>query len=413
MPAQTVFKLRRDTAANWTSTNPVLASGEPGLETDTRKIKYGDGTTAWTSLSYSASGAEVSGTLADGYVVRLDGTSGNLQSSGLVITDSNVFAKPAAETQYKKAVTGVNGSTYRDYTFDLSLSNYFSAEITTGVGSTPTVVATSSANHGSSTSGTLTLPTGTATGDVVIAVLGSDGGQASVTSSGWTVYSSGSQGTAYVTLAIKTMGATPDTTISFNGMGTASVSVATTYRGVVTIATPVLGTTSGTGSPNPASVTTTIPNSLVVAVGGLDDDTVTSVSAPTGYSNLVWLAAGTAAFTSMMASKEVATPGVEDPGAFTTGATDDWAAYTIVLEPAVYQPRVVITPATAITTAAGTALAQTAVLDLTYTSGTLTWDTDIKFQGSAAPTLTSGDKILLTLTTNDATNYRAIINSGY
>lgn len=47
------IKLRRDTAANWTSTNPVLAAGEPGYETDTRKIKYGDGTTAWASLGYA------------------------------------------------------------------------------------------------------------------------------------------------------------------------------------------------------------------------------------------------------------------------------------------------------------------------------------------------------------------------
>jgi hypothetical protein len=52
MPVQTVIKFRRDTAANWTSTNPTLASGEPGLETDTGKIKYGDGSTAWTSLAY-------------------------------------------------------------------------------------------------------------------------------------------------------------------------------------------------------------------------------------------------------------------------------------------------------------------------------------------------------------------------
>ena len=47
------IKLRRDTAANWTSTNPTLAAGEPGYETDTKKIKYGDGTTAWTSLGYA------------------------------------------------------------------------------------------------------------------------------------------------------------------------------------------------------------------------------------------------------------------------------------------------------------------------------------------------------------------------
>lgn len=48
----TQFKLRRDTAANWTSANPVLGSGEPGYESDTRKLKLGDGATAWNSLGY-------------------------------------------------------------------------------------------------------------------------------------------------------------------------------------------------------------------------------------------------------------------------------------------------------------------------------------------------------------------------
>ena len=51
------FKLRRDTAANWTSSNPTLASGEPGYETDTAKLKIGDGSTAWVSLAYFASGS--------------------------------------------------------------------------------------------------------------------------------------------------------------------------------------------------------------------------------------------------------------------------------------------------------------------------------------------------------------------
>lgn len=43
---------RRDTAANWTSTNPTLLSGELGYETDTGKFKIGDGSTVWTSLAY-------------------------------------------------------------------------------------------------------------------------------------------------------------------------------------------------------------------------------------------------------------------------------------------------------------------------------------------------------------------------
>jgi hypothetical protein len=46
------IKLKRGTAAQWTSTNPVLAEGEVGLETDTRKFKVGTGAAAWNSLQY-------------------------------------------------------------------------------------------------------------------------------------------------------------------------------------------------------------------------------------------------------------------------------------------------------------------------------------------------------------------------
>lgn len=46
------FRVKRDTAANFTSANTVLLEGEFGLETDTRKLKLGDGSTAWNSLDY-------------------------------------------------------------------------------------------------------------------------------------------------------------------------------------------------------------------------------------------------------------------------------------------------------------------------------------------------------------------------
>lgn len=46
------LQVRRDTAANWTSANPILASGEHGYETNTGKFKIGDGVTAWASLGY-------------------------------------------------------------------------------------------------------------------------------------------------------------------------------------------------------------------------------------------------------------------------------------------------------------------------------------------------------------------------
>ena len=59
----TKIQLRRDLAASWTSSNPILAQGEPGLETDTGKIKYGNGTTHWADLDYAASGGVVDGNL--------------------------------------------------------------------------------------------------------------------------------------------------------------------------------------------------------------------------------------------------------------------------------------------------------------------------------------------------------------
>jgi hypothetical protein len=63
MPAITTIKLRRGTAAQWTSANPVLAAGEMGIETDTQRSKYGDGTAAWASLSYTVGDSSGIGTI--------------------------------------------------------------------------------------------------------------------------------------------------------------------------------------------------------------------------------------------------------------------------------------------------------------------------------------------------------------
>ncbi len=60
------IQLRKDTAANWTAANPILLSGEIGIETDSFqttadnvllvKCKCGDGATAWNTLKYAAIG---------------------------------------------------------------------------------------------------------------------------------------------------------------------------------------------------------------------------------------------------------------------------------------------------------------------------------------------------------------------
>lgn len=87
-----LIKLRRDTAANWTSVNPTLAAGEPGLETDTLKVKYGNGSTAWNNLAYGG-GAGSSYSLPTATTstlggVKVDGTTIIINSGVITATGS-------------------------------------------------------------------------------------------------------------------------------------------------------------------------------------------------------------------------------------------------------------------------------------------------------------------------------------
>lgn len=56
MPRLADIRLRKQTAAQWTAVNPTLGEGEPGIETDTLKLKVGDGVKAWTALDYVGAG---------------------------------------------------------------------------------------------------------------------------------------------------------------------------------------------------------------------------------------------------------------------------------------------------------------------------------------------------------------------
>jgi len=100
-----IIQIRRDTASNWTSVNPTLASGELGLETDTKKLKTGDGSTAWTSLAYYTLGT--AGYAALNAAATFTGTvtaptvnaSTTLQIGGTAITST------AAELNFTDGVT--------------------------------------------------------------------------------------------------------------------------------------------------------------------------------------------------------------------------------------------------------------------------------------------------------------------
>lgn len=71
MPQQ--IQLRRGTAAQWAAANPVLAEGELGLETDTRKTKIGNGVAAWAALAYAVGAvSSVNGDVGDVVLTAAD-----------------------------------------------------------------------------------------------------------------------------------------------------------------------------------------------------------------------------------------------------------------------------------------------------------------------------------------------------
>lgn len=52
MPRQNLIQLRRGTKSEWASVNPTLAAGEFGFETDTGRLKIGNGSNSWDGLDY-------------------------------------------------------------------------------------------------------------------------------------------------------------------------------------------------------------------------------------------------------------------------------------------------------------------------------------------------------------------------
>ena len=86
MNKRVVIKLRRDTAANWASEEPILSLGEPGFETDTNQFKIGNGSGVWSSLDYMRQdfvSVVSTGTIAQLSVPQQSG----IKEGSLVLTD--------------------------------------------------------------------------------------------------------------------------------------------------------------------------------------------------------------------------------------------------------------------------------------------------------------------------------------
>lgn len=153
MPAR--IQLRRDTAANWTATNPTLTQGEPGIETDTGKLKLGDGSTAWNSLAYQAAANIVDGTIVNADInasaaiadTKLDTISTTDKVSlsalnidggtdiGAALADVDLFIVDdgGAGTNRKAAATRITDYAFGKVSGDLTISSAGVATIGSGV----------------------------------------------------------------------------------------------------------------------------------------------------------------------------------------------------------------------------------------------------------------------------------------
>lgn len=76
------IQYRNDLAANWTTANPTLLSGEIGYETNTKLMKIGDGVTPWVSLAYFPSNAAITGGTISGATINSSTIGATTPASG-------------------------------------------------------------------------------------------------------------------------------------------------------------------------------------------------------------------------------------------------------------------------------------------------------------------------------------------
>lgn len=291
-----LIQLRRDTAANWTSANPILEAGEAGVETDTAKIKFGDGTTAWTSLGYLSAAATTSwggitGTLSaqSDLNTALSGkaSTGAVGSSGVTMATARILGRTTATTGAVEEISIGSG---------LSLSAGV-LSLTGGGSGTVTSVALSGGTTGLTATGSPITTSGTITLGGTLAV--ANGGTGVGTLTGYVKGSGTSALTASASIpagditglaTIATTGSasdlgagtvpaaqmpalTGDVTTSAGAVATTIANGAVTNAKLADVATATFKgrTTAGTGVPEDLSATqaTALLNTVTTSLKGL------------------------------------------------------------------------------------------------------------------------------------------------
>lgn len=117
-PTNVKFQLRRATAHEWTTRNPVLRPGEPGVETDTGQMKIGNETCdRWINLPYvgTTNGTGITGPTGASGTVGATGATGPIRK-GYYTTFKQVIRSLSEGTGLILTSTDLSG-------LDLSIGN--------------------------------------------------------------------------------------------------------------------------------------------------------------------------------------------------------------------------------------------------------------------------------------------------
>jgi hypothetical protein len=132
-------QIRRDTALNWNTNDPILLDGEFGYETDTGRYKIGNGIDIWSDLIYSLVG--ITGPTGGSGVTGPTGPTGPTGSTGPTGATGATGATGPQGVTGETGPTGATGPTFTGYDLEIHVSTA-DGDDTTGDGSLLNPVAT-------------------------------------------------------------------------------------------------------------------------------------------------------------------------------------------------------------------------------------------------------------------------------
>ena len=354
------LQLRRGSASQWTAANTLLAQGELGLETDTGKLKIGDGSTVWTSLAYYTAGSAAV-------------TSVNGQTGTVVLTASDISGLGTIATQAANNVT-ITGGSITGIT-DLAVADGGTGASTASGARTNLglVIGTDVLAPNGSAASLTSFPTfnqnttGTAsnvTGIVAVA----NGGTGATTASGARTNLGLVIGTDVLSPTGSAASLTSFPTFNQNTTGTAS-----NVTGTVAIANGGTGaTTAGAALTALGAYAASNPSGYTSNTG-----TVTSITAGTGLSGGTITSSGTVALanTAVTAGSYTLANITVDAQGRITSATNGSAGSGTVTSVGMTTPTGLSVSGSPVTTSGTLALSMTAGYAIPTTASQANWDT--------------------------------------